>query len=362
MNTELFKPQSLNGYNLKNRIVMAPMTRNRADENGVPTDMMATYYAQRASAGLIISEATQISDRAKGYMFTPGMYTQAQVDGWRKVTDEVHQQGGVIFCQLFHVGRVSHHLLQPGGAPPMAPSALQANTMVFTPNGFEAATAPREIKTEEIPQLIEQFAHAARLAGEAGFDGVELHAANGYLIEQFLKDGTNQRTDAYGGSLENRLRFLLETVKAVVKVLGPDKVGVRITPRGTFNDMYDSDPKSLASAVAAALNHFPLAYLHVMDPFPDHPNFKVQEEAPRLLPLVREIYRGRVIACGGYDKPGAETALHSHEADLIAFGMAYVANPDLAERFQLNAALNEVDPATLYGGDEKGLTDYPFIA
>lgn len=361
MDTKLFESESFNGYKLKNRIVMAPMTRNRADEMGVPSDMMATYYAQRASAGLIIAEATQVSDQANGYMFTPGIYTKAQAEGWRKVTEAVHDNGGVIFSQLWHTGRMSHHLLQPGGQQPIAPSPLRADAMVFTPNGFEAATEPREIKTEEIPQIIEQFVHAARLAIEAGFDGVEVHAANGYLIEQFLKDGANQRNDAYGGSLQNRLRFLVETVEAVVDALGSDRVGVRISPRGTFNDMYDSDPESLALAVADALNRFPLAYLHLMDPFPGHPNFKIQEETSRLLQLVRDRYQGRLIACGGFDKSSAETALSARQADLIAFGMPFIANPDLPERFKENAPLNQADQETLYGGGEKGLTDYPFM-
>lgn len=361
MNDTLFKPFQIDGIELKNRIAMAPMTRNRADEKGVPRDIMATYYAQRASAGLIVTEATRVSETANGYMFTPGIHNETQAAGWRSVTQAVHDAGGVIYVQLWHSGRVSHPSLQPGGRSPLAPSPIQAETQVFTPNGFEPAAMPREIETEEISQIVGDFARAAEFAKQAGFDGVEIHAANGYLIEQFLKDGSNQRKDAYGGSIANRMRFALEVVDAVVKVWGPDKVGLRISPRGIFNDMHDSDPAALATALAAALNDFPLAYLHLLDPLPGHASFNVQEEVPRLARSVRDHYKGVILLNGGYDRAAAETALADNEADLIAFGMPYIANPDLPERLKSGAALNEADQATLYGGDDKGYTDYPFL-
>ena len=362
MDEKLFNSFQIDDLALKNRIVMAPMTRNRADEHGVPRDIMATYYAQRASAGLIITEATRVSETANGYMFTPGIHSEAQKQGWQAVTRAVHDSGGLIFAQLWHAGRVSHPALQPGGAPPLAPSPIQAKTQVFTPKGFEPAALPRQIESGEIPQIVDDFANAARLAGQAGFDGVEIHAANGYLIEQFLKDGTNQRTDDYGGSVANRMRFALQVVAAVVEVWGPNRVGVRISPRGTFNDMRDSDPTALAAALADALNAFPLAYLHLLDPLPGHPGFTVQEEVPRTVGLVRERYKGVMVVNGGYGQEQAEKALAESEADLVAFGMPYIANPDLPERFRHGGSLMEADQATLYGGDEKGYTDYPFMA
>lgn len=361
MTVSLFDPLKIDGLELKSRIAMAPMTRNRADQRGVPTPMMATYYGQRASAGLIVTEATQVSDRSNGYVNTPGLYTEAQVRGWQAVTQAVHAAGGVIFAQLWHAGRVSHTTLQPNGDAPLAPSAIAAETQVVTPEGFAPASLPRAIAAQEITQIVNQFEHAAKMAKQAGFDGIEVHGANGYLIDQFLKDGSNQRTDDYGGSVENRIRFALDVVAATVGVWGPDRVGVRISPRGIFNGMRDSDPGTLAATLAAALDRYSLAYLHLLDPLPDHPSFGVQAEIPEVVSSVRQNYNGVIILNGGYDQQSAQNALAENQADVIAFGLPYIANPDLVDRYRRQAALNEVDMATLYGGDEKGYTDYPFL-
>jgi N-ethylmaleimide reductase len=361
MTDTLFSPLTIGTLNLPNRMVMAPMTRNRADENGVPKPMTATHYAQRATAGLLITEATQVSDKANGYMFTPGIYTDDQARGWRVVTDAVHAKGGRIFNQLWHTGRVSHTLLQPEGDDPVAPSAIQADTMVFTPNGFEPPSMPRELATDEIPAIVDQFAHAARLAKTAGFDGVEVHGANGYLIEQFLKDGSNRRTDAYGGDIPSRMRFALEVVSAVVEVWGPGRVGFRISPRGNFNGMHDSDPAALYSQLVTALNDIPLAYLHLIEPLPGHPTFTSQEGVPPVGKDLRKIYKGSLIINGGYGKKSGEQAIAANAADLVAFGVPYLANPDLVERYRQNAMLNEPDQGTFYGGDERGYNDYPFL-
>ncbi len=361
MTRPLFTPYTLGFLSLPNRMVMAPMTRNRADANGIPKPMTATHYVQRATAGLLITEATQVSDKANGYMFTPGVYTEAQARGWRTVTDAVHQNGGHIFCQLWHSGRVSHPTLQPNGGDPIAPSALKADTMVFTPNGFEPPSLPRALATEEIPAIIDQFAHSARLAQEAGFDGVEVHGANGYLIEQFLKDGSNRRTDAYGGDIPSRMRFALEVVGAVVAVWGPGRVGFRISPRGVFNGMHESDPLALYSQLVRALNEIPLAYLHLIEPLPGHPTFISQEDAPPVATALRKLYRGTLIINGGYGKETGEKALTENAADLVAFGVPFLANPDLVERYRRNAPLNQPDQDTFYGGDEKGYNDYPFL-
>lgn len=361
MANTLFTPCPLGQMTLPNRMVMAPMTRNRADANGVPRPMTATHYAQRATAGLLITEATQVSEKANGYMFTPGIYTEEQAQGWQAVTDAVHEKSGRIFNQIWHAGRVSHRSLQPDGQDPVAPSAIPADTMVFTPKGFEPPTTPRELATDEIPGIAGQFAHAAKLAKKAGFNGVEVHGANGYLIEQFLKDGSNRRADIYGGNIFNRMRFALEVLAAVVEVWGPGRVGFRISPRGVFNDMRDSDPPALYSELAEALNHIPLAYLHVIEPLPGHPTFTSQKGVLPVAPMLREIYRGTLMINGGYGKETAEKALAGNEADLVAFGVPFLANPDLVERYQRDAPLNEPDQETFYGGDERGYNDYPFL-
>ncbi len=362
MTTQLFEPYAIKDLELPNRVVMAPMTRNRADDAGVPVPMMATYYAQRATGGLLITEGAQVSPQGRGYVNTPGIYTDEHVAGWRLVTEAVHAAGGRIFLQLWHTGRISHTFFQPGGSAPLAPSAVPADTQVFTPNGFEAPSPPRALELDEISGIVDQYRHGAAQAKAAGFDGVEIHAANGYLIDQFLRDGTNQRSDAYGGSIANRIRFALEVTTAVVEVWGAGRVGIRVSPRGTFNDMQDSDPQALFGALVDELNAFPLAYLHVLEPLPGHPAFINQEGVDPVAPELRRRYKGTLMINGGYTRETAEAALAADEADLIAFGVPYLANPDLPERLRQDAPLNPPDMDTFYGGDEKGYTDYATLA
>ena len=353
----LLSPVQAGPYTLRNRTVMAPMTRNRAGEGNVPTPMMATYYAQRASAGLIVTEATQVSPQGVGYMNTPGIYNEAQTEGWRQVTAAVHEKGGRIFAQLWHVGRVSHPLLQPDGALPVAPSAIGFEGMAFTPEGPKPNVTPRALELDEIPGVIQQFVQGARVALEAGFDGVELHGANGYLIDQFLKDGSNRRTDAYGGSVENRVRFLLEVTAAVVNVWGADRVGVRLSPTGTFNGMTDSDPAATFGYAARELDRFGLAYLHVVEPLERYPGM-----ADPVAHLLRASFGGPFILNGSYTREAGEAAIANGEADLISFGALFLANPDLPERFAEGAPLNTPDRATFYGGDARGYIDYPTLS
>ena len=350
----LFSPLRVGPYTLENRVVMAPLTRNRAGDGNVPQGMNVTYYEQRASAGLIVTEGTQISPQGVGYPGTPGIHSAAQIAGWRRVTDAVHAKGGLIFLQLWHVGRISHPSLQPEGARPVAPSAIKPDGEVFTESGPQPFVTPRALDIEEIPGIVHDYRRAAENAMKAGFDGVEVHAANGYLLDQFLRDGTNERTDDYGGPVENRARLLLEVVDAVSSVWGADRVGVRLSPVNGFNDIADSDPDATFQFVAQALNPFGLAYLHVVEnDFAGPADFDRQ--------ALRDAFDGVYIANGGYDKPRANAALAAATSDLVAFGAAYIANPDLVERFALNAPLNEPDPATFYGGDERGYIDYPFL-
>lgn len=358
---KLLSAYKLGPYELKNRMIMAPMTRNRAGKGNAPQPMNALYYAQRAGAGLVITEAAQVSPQGLGYPDMPGIYSLEQIAGWRLVTDLVHKRGGLIFLQLFHCGRISHPSLQPGGAAPVAPSPIKPKGEAMTYKGPRPFVEPRALKTEEIPGIIEQFRRGAENAREAGFDGVELHAANGYLIDQFLRDGANQRRDQYGGSVDNRARFLFEVTEAAINVLGDGRVGVRISPENPFNDMHDSNSESLFSHLAEGLNRFPLAYLHVVEI--DLFNPAVYNGA--LNPItqkVRGIFKGTYITNGGYDRNMAERVLERGDADLVSFGRLFLANPDLPERFCKDAPLNEPDPNTFYGGDEKGYTDYPFVA
>jgi len=347
----LFSPVQVGPYTLPNRIVMAPMTRNRAGEGNVPTDLTTLYYTQRASAGLIVTEATQVAQEGQGYISTPGIHSDAQVAGWRKVTDSVHAKGGKIFLQLWHVGRVSHTLFQPNGGAPVAPSAILLEGTTFTPEGPKPFSEPRALETAEIAGVVAQFAEGARRALEAGFDGVEIHGANGYLIDQFLRDGTNRRTDVYGGPVENRARFLLEVTEAVVGVWGADRVGVRLSPTGAFNGMSDSDPAKTFGYATRELDRFGLAYLHVVEP--------LGSPKPWVAPLLREAFRGPLILNGGFNRETADAALAEGKADLISFGSLYLANPDLPERFAEGAPLNAPDQTTFYGGDHRGYTDYP---
>ncbi len=364
MNTDinLFSPIKLGPYKLPNRIVMAPMTRLRAGSGGVPVPINATYYTQRASAGLVVSECTMVSPQSLGYMNCPGIYLPEQVAGWRLVTDAVHADGGLIFLQLWHCGRVSHPLLQ-GGALPVAPSAIAAEGELHTPEGKRPMETPRALETHEISGIVEDFRKAAENALTAGFDGVELHGAFGYLIDQFLQDGSNQRTDEYGGSIENRARFLLEVVEAVADVWGADRVGVKLSPSNTFYSMYDSNPKATFGYVVEALDRFGLAYVHMMEP--NEKDIATREVLNPVMPIFRPIFKGTLIANGGFDKEKGNAILASGGADLVSFGRLFLANPDLPKRFEVNAGLNTPDPKTFYGqGDsqaEKGYTDYPSL-
>ncbi len=355
----LFSPYKLDDLELPNRMVMAPLTRNRAGEGNVPGQLNATYYVQRASAGLIISEATQVCPEGLGYPATPGIHSPEQVAGWKLVTDAVHQHGGRIFLQLWHVGRISHPDLQPDGALPVAPSAIAPKGEATTYEGMKPFVTPRALETAEIPSIIEQYRQGAKNALEAGFDGVEIHGANGYLLDQFLRDGTNQRTDEYGGSIENRARLLLEVTQAVTEVWGTARVGVRLSPSGTFNDMHDSDPLATFSYTAEALNRFGLAYLHLIEVVEADLRHGGMEVPTSFL---RDHFTGTLIVNSGYDLDRSNAVLSSHKADLVAFGTLFIANPDLPQRFAVNAPLNPPDPSTFYGGGEKGYTDYPFLA
>ncbi|MGB7815875.1 MAG: alkene reductase [Methylotenera sp.] len=356
MAPDLFSPITLGAIALKNRMVMAPLTRNRAGEGGVPQPMNVTYYEQRASAGMIVTEATPISDMAHGYPALPGIYTDAQVAGWKKVVDAVHAKGGKIVSQIWHVGRISHPSLLPNGALPVAPSATKPDGQAFTYQGLQDFVTPRALAAGELPGIVNEYIHATKCAFAAGFDGVEIHAANGYLLDQFLRDGSNKRTDNYGGNFENRARLLLEVTKAVVAVAGAGRVGVRISPVNPFNDMKDSKPQALFNFVAEALNQFNLAYLHVVEGGigdGESQSFDFVE--------LRKHFKNAYMANLGYDKARGNAAIASGHADVIAYGVPFLANPDLVERYRTNAPLNEADANTFYGGDEKGYIDYPFL-
>lgn len=359
--SDLFSPVRLGDIPLANRVVMAPLTRSRAVAGQVPTPLAVDYYRQRATAGLIITEASQVSQQGQGYPDTPGIFTPEQVEGWKPVVEAVHGAGGRIVIQLWHVGRVSHPVFQPGGALPVAPSAIAANGSVYTHEGMKEYPVPRALETAEIPGIVAQYAHAASLAKEAGFDGVEVHAANGYLIDQFLRDGTNKRTDRYGGSVENRARFLLEVVEAVTGVLGGSRVGVRFSPTNAFNDIADSDPVGTFRTATEQLNRFGLAYLHVVEPVaPGHP-MGIPDGVPPVAAELRRAFTGPVILNGGYDAASAAAAVAEGRADAISFGLPYISNPDLVRRLQLGAPLAPADRATFYGGGAKGYTDYPAL-
>lgn len=357
MTPHLFSPIQIGPYRLSNRIIMAPLTRMRAPES-IPTELMARYYSQRASAGLIISEATAISAQGIGYPNIPGIYNDAQIKAWKKITEAVHAKGGRIFMQLWHVGRISHPDFHNGELP-VAPSAIAPKGEAVTYEGMKAFVTPRPLTIEEMPTIVEQYRTAAKNALAAGFDGVEIHGANGYLLDQFLRDGSNHREDSYGGSMENRSRLLLEVVAAVTRVWGAERVGVRLSPSGTFNDMADSEPEKLFVYVLGQLNRFDLAYLHIVDALEGD----IRHGAKMVeLAVLRRAYLGTLIVCGGYDYARSSYTLAYELADAVAFGQLYIANPDLVVRFKTGAVLNEPDPATFYGGDEKGYTDYPFLS
>jgi len=352
----LFTPYHLGSLALGNRTVMSPMTRSRAIEGNVPSPLAPSYYTQRASAGLIITEGTQVSPQGVGYIRTPGIHSEAQVAGWAKVTEAVHRVGGTIFAQLWHVGRVSHPDFH-GGALPVAPSAIAADGEVFTTQGKTRLVAPRALATDELPGIVAQFRAAAQNAKAAGFDGVELHGANGYLLDQFLRDGANKRTDAYGGSLQNRARLPLEVAAAVADVWGPERVGYKLSPYFAGYSMSDSDPVTTFAYIADQLNALRIGYLHVTEPIAGAA--AVPAAFRRVSPILREIFDRTLIVNGGYDVRSANAAVAMDEADLVAFGVPFIANPDLPARLRRNIRLSAPDPTTFYSGEEKGYIDYP---
>lgn len=358
--SSIFDSLALSDLSLPNRMVMAPLTRSRAGAGNVPTPLMATYYAQRATAGLIISEATQVCPEGQGYICTPGIHSAEQVEGWRLVTDAVHAAGGRICLQLWHVGRISHTSFQPGGAAPVAPSAIAADMKAYTSEGFVPCSTPRALETIELPGLIEAYRQAALNAKAAGFDMVEVHAANGYLLDQFLRDKTNQRTDAYGGTVENRSRLLLEVVDAVASVYPASRVGCRISPVSGFNDIDDTNPLPLFTHVAQALGGRGLGYLHIIEGQTGGPRDADQRvDFAGLRRSFKQAGGQCTMVNNGYTKAMAEATVSSGDADLVAFGVPFLANPDLVARFKLDAPLNAPDASTFYGGGAKGYTDYP---
>lgn len=366
--TSLFDPLRAGALDLPNRIAMAPLTRNRAP-HAVPTDLMATYYTQRASAGLIISEGTAISHQGQGYADVPGLYGEDQLQAWKKVTAAVHAHGGRIVTQLWHVGRISHTLLQPDSLPPVGPSASAANTKTYVidedsgQGRFVPVSAPRALRQQELPGIVHSFAVAARAAVEdAGFDGVELHGANGYLLDQFLKTGANHRTDDYGGSIENRARLALECTRAVADAVGAGKVGIRLSPVTPANDIVDADPQPLFEYLVRELAPLGLAYIHIIEGATGGP--RVLEERPFDYAALKRAYRaagghGAWMVNNGYDRALAEQAVQSGHADMVAFGKAFISNPDLVKRLRNNLPLNDWDAKLFYGGGARGYTDYP---
>lgn len=354
-NSSLLSSVKLGAIELKNRIVMAPLTRNRAGEGNVPQDLNVEYYKQRATAGLIITEASQVSAEGVGYPSTPGIHSPEQIKGWRKVTNAVHEEGGKIFIQLWYCGRISHPSMLPDNQTPVSASAIKPQGEAITYEGMQEFVEPRALEADEIKLIVDQYRVAANNAKAAGFDGVEVHAANGYLVDQFLRDGSNQRTDNYGGSVENRSRLLMEILDAVYEAWQPDQVGVRISPENTFNDIRDSDPQNTFNEIAERLSSHGLAYLHVLE------GDMLNEERNVDYGQIKLRFNGNYMANCGYTQATAEVAVSKNKADVVAFGALYIANPDLVERFATAAELNTPDQATFYGGDSHGYTDYSFI-
>ncbi|MDH5776242.1 MAG: alkene reductase, partial [Nitrospirota bacterium] len=361
--TKLFEPLQMGSLTLPNRIIMAPLTRMRSKQPGnIPHELNAKYYAQRASAGLIISEATQVSQQGQGYPATPGIHSPEQVQGWKLVTDAVHQAGGRIFLQLWHVGRISHPSHQPNGALPVAPSALAPeNSGTFTADWQETPiVVPRALAIDEIPGIVADYKAGAENAKAADFDGVEVHGANGYLLDQFLQNGSNARTDHYGGAIENRARLLLEVVDAVIEVWGKDRVGVRLSPYGTFNGMKDSDPIKLFTYVLGELDARGIAYIHLIEPRSSNAGMQdvSLDDAPQAASLFRKVLKTVLISAGGHTPDSALEYTNNNLADAVAFGRHFISNPDLPERIRQASPLSPYDRATFYGGDSKGYTDY----
>jgi N-ethylmaleimide reductase len=357
--TDLFSPGQVGVIPVANRIAMPPLTRARAGMDGVPSPLAVEYYRQRASAGLIISEGTNISPAARGYAFTPGIYTEAHVKAWRPVTNAVHEAGGRMVVQLWHVGRISHVSLQDGGQPPVAPSAIQAGDLTFVENGFERPSMPRALRTDEIPGIIEEYRHATRFARKAGFDGVEIHSANNYLLEQFIRDSTNKRDDAYGGSALNRTRLPFEVAQAVAEVWGADRVGIRLSPltRSAGDTPLDSDPQGTYGLLAERLGTLGLAYLHCIEGQTRGDNAKNAFDFQAL----KRSFGGSYIANNSYDRELAIEAIATGHADMVAFGRPYIANPDLVERLRRGAPIAVAPKEVYYGGGAKGYTDFPTL-
>lgn len=353
MSSDLFQSFELGGLTLANRLVMAPMTRNRADRSGVPSPMMATYYGQRAGAGLVVTESTVVAAEGVGYPFTPGIYTEAQATAWRRVTDAVHAAGSHIFVQLQHCGRISHPSLQPGGASPVGPSPVRPDGQAVTYTGMQDFVIPRALERREIAGVVAQFRHAAEMARRAGFDGIEVHGANGYIIDQFLRDGSNRRDDAYGGTVQNRMRLLNEILDAVSEVWPEGRVGLRLSPENSFNSMADSDPAAHFGEIVERLNPRGLAYLHILE------GDMLATTGVLDYRALRARFAGPYIANNGYDLARARAAIRGGAADLIAFGVPFLANPDLVHRFREGLPLNQADRSTFYGGGEAGYIDYP---
>ena len=355
---KLLEKIKIGSLELKNRVIMAPLTRNRSNEDGVPSDLNVAYYSQRASAGLIIAEATSISKQGVGYVNAPGIYSLEQVKGWKKVTDEVHKNGGLIYLQIFHVGRISHSDFLDGKLP-VAPSNITPSGQVFTPNGMKDYEMPRALELNEISNVINDFKTAAQNAKDAGFDGVEIHGANGYLINQFIDDISNKRIDGYGNSIENRSKILFEVIQAVLEVWDSKRVGVRLSPSGLFNSVGDSNSKKTYTYIVDKLNNYDLAYLHLINPM------MPIDEYPEMVSDVAEFYGkfyhgDRIINCG-YTRTSGNEAIAHGLTEMVAYGNLFIANPDLPKRFELNSKLNSPNPDTFYGGGQEGYIDYPFL-
>lgn len=362
MSKNLFKPVSIGPYTLDHRVVMAPLTRMRSEQPGdLPGDLMLEHYRQRASkGGYIVSEATVVADNGNGYLGSPGIYDDAQIPGWKRITDTVHAAGGLIFLQLFHAGRQSHFDMQPAGSEPVAPSKVEYEGVAYTHNGWVPSSPHRALTEAEVVEMVEAFRTAAERGVKAGFDGVEIHGANGYLVDQFLQDGSNKRTDSFGGTIAKRSKFLLDIVHATASVWGYDKVAVRIGPSGVFGDMKDSDPAALFGYVADELDKLGLAYLHIIEP---RVNGNIIDESKDQNPLaarmIRKHYRGPIIAAGGFTPESAEAIVAEGSADLVAFGRHFISNPDLPERIAKGYPLADYDRDSFFGGTEVGYTDYP---
>ena len=362
--SKLMSAVKVGPYEISHRVVLAPLTRMRAEDGAIPGPLMALYYAQRASkGGFLIGEATIAAENGNGYLGAPGLYEDSQIAGWKLVTDAVHAKGGKIFLQLYHAGRQSNSQLQPNGDRPVSASEILHGGVAYTTEGWIPNTPNRALTIAEIDALVESFRAAAKRGVAAGFDGVEIHAANGYLFDQFLQDGSNKRTDIYGGSFENRARFLLDVTKAIIAVWGSDKVAVRVGPSGNWGDMSDSNPEGLFSYIAQQLAPLNLAYLHLIEPrIAGNIEDQTKDQAPVAAQLMRKHYKGTIIAAGGFNGDSAEAVLTAGDADLVAFGRHFIANPDLPERLRNKLPLNAYDRPTFFGGSEVGYTDYPFHA